>query len=153
MQVPTLPLQSTQPPRLCPAPCPNPTAQASRALLLWASAGAAAPLMRNMESSWSFKGGTVREDNRISSIPSRYAQPHQGPSWRVWLLVAGFHPGPSHVLLAEVFMTRRTGTMKLATGLGPAHTASIASFTQPWVLSAVLVTRVQGHLCSQGVSP
>lgn len=68
------------------------------------SPGAAASLM-------SFKGGTVCGNNWLSGIPSRCAQPRQRPGWRMWSLMARFHPGPSHVLLAKAFMTRLTWTM------------------------------------------
>lgn len=61
--------------RHSPAPAIHPTLQASRTLLLWDSPGAVASLMRDMEHSWSFKGGTVCGDSWLSVIPSRYAQP------------------------------------------------------------------------------
>lgn len=108
-----------------------PTLPAGRALLLPAGPGTAASLLRDTERSWSFKGGAVCGDSWLSVIPSRCAH-SPGPGLVGVELRAGFLPGPPRVLSAKALMTRRSWTVKLAAGPGPAHVASIASSAQPW---------------------
>lgn len=123
-----------------PAPATHPTLQACRIRLLLASPGAAASLMRAMERSWSFKGGSGCGDNWLSVIPLLWAQPSRARAGVGVELMAGFHQG----LLVSSW-PRLSWTVKLATGPGPAHIASTASFARPRVPSALLVTRRQGH--------